>query len=452
MPDEANNDVGRKASRLSNKYRRAFNWRVSRGGGNLASDIAGSVRLATSDYPDVLEDYLYISRKRQHNVLAISKLQLKMLDDLLVQERSIKSLKEKLAGEPEASTNAVNFVKSQVFMHSLIANAIRQVGDGIAWRGFGYDRFTQRILCSHPVKQTVLAEGTVAELNEWSSINDQVGRMAILNVLTNCISIGDVTAIDSENGNVELIEVKSGKTKSRRLIRQRKQLKEAADILNTGEGLVEGKWINSGSLNIVPKNHLAELRALLNQTETNSWSSKLIAPHCYIECLNVKKLGQEDGDLISKVEAARQCSTEKWGNDLIVDQDSLGVISFAPNIAPFSIFPFDDRTCIELAIGTKLFTSYLNVSEVSRQFESSGWRIESMLGDALKRTNGEAILIMEKAGFHCHIPPSDFGRLQFEMLDPATLIESSEILRNSDPKKVGGYGVWTYEGEASLWN
>jgi len=82
--------------RLRNKYRRAFSWSVSRGNAGKAHEDAGVVRLATSEYPDILEDYLSIRRKRKGNRLALSKLQLHMLEDIMVQEKSIKSYKEKL--------------------------------------------------------------------------------------------------------------------------------------------------------------------------------------------------------------------------------------------------------------------------------------------------------------------------------------------------------------------
>ena len=85
------------------------------------------------------------------------------------------------------------------------------------------------------MKQTILAEGTVAEVGHWAAINDSPNRRAIFNAVTNSIAIGDVTAID-DNGDVELIEVKSGNAKSRRLIRQKQILRDAAGVLTSGSG------------------------------------------------------------------------------------------------------------------------------------------------------------------------------------------------------------------------
>ncbi|HXM22426.1 MAG TPA: hypothetical protein VN948_14315 [Terriglobales bacterium] len=399
------------------------------------------------DYPDILEDYLHVSRKRHKNATAIAKLQMHLLEDLAVQEQAIKHYKAKCPTEPKEK----QFIESQIFHHRLISNTVRHIRDGIAWRSFGYDRSIPRILAEHPVKHVVLSLGVVAELHEWSSIFFQASRTAIINAVTNCIGIGDVTAID-EDGSVELIEVKSGKTKSSRKIRQKNQLRDAAGILGTGVGTIEGKLVKVASMPITPTSYLVELRTLLEQCGSEGWSSALIAPHCYVECVDFRKLGQRE-DMTPKMKAAHQRCTEKWDDDdKISVMSSMDIITFSPNIAPFSIFPFDERMCVELAIGAKQFRTYLNATEVFKEFEASGWTIESSLGDAIDQTNGEAVVILKKEGFVCHLPPGDFGKLQFEMLSPATLIEECEYIRGLGPKVAEGYGIWTFDGEARQWN
>jgi hypothetical protein len=431
--------------RRANKYRRAFTWRVGRGDAGSKAGATGLVRLATSDYPDILEDYLYISRRRHNNKTAIAKLQLQMLTDISVQERSTKHYKEKLSevGAPQDS------IKSQITAHELIANAIRQIGDGLAWRSFDYDRFTHQILCANAVKQTVLAEGTIAELEEWSSISDQEGYRAIINAVTNCISIGDITAVDA-NGNVELIEVKSGKTKSRRVTRQKSRLRDATGVLTTGTGIVEGKSIVAASTPITPRNYLPRLKALLAEAGERGWSSELVAPHCYVECVDVGKLAGL-GVAASTMEEAYNDHIKQWGKGLAARGCSLNAIAFTPNVAPFSIFPFDERTCIELMIGSKVFTSYINAAEISKVFTAADWFIESAFEEAAAKTNGEAVIIMSKGGFYCHVPPADFAKLQLELLNPETLLEELESIRACGPNAAGGYGVWTFDGEATQW-
>lgn len=434
------------ASRLRNRHRRAFSWRLSEPSANRQNEIVGAVRLSLGDYPDILEDYLYLSRKRRGNATAIAKLQIHLLHDLAVQEQAVKDYKARTP----SSAKQQEFFQSQIFHHRLISNTIRNIGDGIAWRDFGYDRSIPRILSEHPVRQVVLAEGLAAELNEWGAIFHQASRRAIINAVTNCIGIGDVTAIDVD-GSVELIEVKSGKTKSSRKIRQKNQLKDAAGILGTGVGIVDGKSVKIASMPVRPANYLPELRGLLERCGTEGWSSRLVAPHCYVECVDLRRLGEWKVEGPKMKEAYRPFS-EKWHADRIQMMSSMDLMTFSPNLAPFSVFPFDDRTCIDLAIGAKSYATYLNLSQVLREFEASGWVVESSLDEAIARTNGTAIAMLRKAGFICHIPPSDFAKLQFELLSPSTLIQECEYIRRLGPNVGEGYGVWTLDGEAEQWN
>jgi hypothetical protein len=87
----------RGARQAGNKYKRAFSFRVDEGA-NKVPVASGLVRLAGGDYPDILEDYLITSRKRQHNPTAMANLQMHILYEIGVQEKSVKHYK---AQEPE---------------------------------------------------------------------------------------------------------------------------------------------------------------------------------------------------------------------------------------------------------------------------------------------------------------------------------------------------------------
>jgi hypothetical protein len=263
------------------------------------------------------------------------------------------------------------------------------------------------------------------------------------------MAMGDVTSIDSD-GSVEIIEVKTTKTKSSRKIRQRNQLRDAAGILSMGIGIIEGKEVRIASSPIVPTNHLKELRLLLHESGVNGWSSMLVAEYCYLECIDFKKLGLFEA-AAPKMEEAYMRSCQKWGKDRIDTMSSLDVISFSPNLAPFSIFPFEDRTCVELAMGSKCFMCHLNVSEVLRLFEAAGWTVLSAMEQAITQTEGEAVIIVTKNDIVCHIPPADFAKMLLETLTPTTIIEECEFIASLDRKAAEGYGLWMFDGEASQW-
>jgi hypothetical protein len=80
------------------KYRRSFDWRVSHGTrGSIKTDTTAMVRLSTSDFPDILEDFLEISRKRSNNPTALARLQIHMLEELMVQESAVRHYRDNLA-------------------------------------------------------------------------------------------------------------------------------------------------------------------------------------------------------------------------------------------------------------------------------------------------------------------------------------------------------------------
>src|SRR5215467_1756061 len=79
-------------------YRRAFDWRVTRTAKEQIPGVAaGLAGLSIPDNLDILEDYLGITRKRQKNRIAMAKVQLHLLEEILVAQHAIKHYRQKLA-------------------------------------------------------------------------------------------------------------------------------------------------------------------------------------------------------------------------------------------------------------------------------------------------------------------------------------------------------------------
>ena len=138
-------------------YRRAFDWRISVAGKETVPVIAAAFAgLSTNDWTEILEDYLAISRKRKNNKTAMAKLQLHLLEELMLAQGSIKHYREKVielkqkVGEQPMADNGIKedlaYVQSELFLHRTLANCMRAIGDGIAWRAFGHDRAALRAL------------------------------------------------------------------------------------------------------------------------------------------------------------------------------------------------------------------------------------------------------------------------------------------------------------------
>jgi hypothetical protein len=78
-------------------YRRAFDWRVSKADRESIPNIAAAfVTLSTDEYADIFEDYLTISRKRRNNRTAMAKVQLHLIEELLIAQGAAKRYRERL--------------------------------------------------------------------------------------------------------------------------------------------------------------------------------------------------------------------------------------------------------------------------------------------------------------------------------------------------------------------
>ncbi|MFZ1141746.1 MAG: hypothetical protein WAN76_21410 [Candidatus Sulfotelmatobacter sp.] len=441
------------------KYRRAFDWRISTPHPEQhRTELNALVGLSRSEHPEVLEDFLDLTRKRRNNRTALSRLQLWMLQEIVTQEALIKRYKSRLKelgydeSKEERATPEVERIKREIFLFRSYANAIRSIGDGIAWRALGYDRAVIRLMSAHATKQQIFSEGLMSELLEWSTQFDQSEGVAILNSLTNCLAIGDVTVVRSD-GSAEVVEVKSSNTKSRRKIRQKHEMHEVATLLSTGEGSTEDKEVQIEILPIVPEAGLDRIASTLSEARKRGWASEKISNCLYIECFDFDEI--ESSDAIEKpLKVARQNVVGEWEQrgDLVIHRNSLDLMAFSPNCAPFSIFPFTSDTCVDLLIGRMCYVGYLNLNAVAREFQHRGWQVKETPEDLLKKGDRDALMVVQKGAFYAHVPPAEFMRMQMEALRAQTVISTYEAKLKQGPQEDSGFLLTLYEGEPQLWD
>jgi hypothetical protein len=441
------------------KYRRAFEWRVSiPQSSSRSTELEGLSGLARSELPDLLEDFLDLSRKRRANRSVISKLQLYMLQEIVLQEAVVKKCKTRLdelepdGGPENNANNEIEGIKREMFLFQVYANAIRSIGDGIAWRALDYDRAVIRLMGERATKQRVMSEGLTGELIEWSAHFDRGTGIAILNSLTNCLAVADVTVV-RDDGSAEIVEVKSSNTKSRRKIRQKHKMSEVVTLLSSGEGDVEDKEVSIEILPIEPESGLNRIGALLSEAEARGWASDKISNCLYVECFDFEKISSFDS-INAAVADAKERLIGSWSaqGDFIVDLNSLDLIAFSPNCAPFSIFPFPSRICIDLLIGRKCYIAYLNQNAVAREFEYRGWTVVKTPEQLVAEGRTNESLLIEKGQFHAAVPPADYMRMQMEALRVQTVISAFEAKFKEGPKASSGFLLHLYEGERVLWD
>lgn len=327
------------------------------------------------------------------------------------------------------------------------------IGDGIAWRSLGYDRLVMKSLAGAATKQHVLSDGTLQELREWSVQFDSGAGLPILNSLTNTLAIGDVTVV-RDDGTVEIIEVKGGKAKSSRTVRQKQRMREVVNFINAGSGEMEDKFVEVERLDITPENGLRELGGLLAASEPRGWAGKRISNCAYAECVDFR--GKASGEEISaRLDELREKEIADWrdGDDKLLHMTSLDLLKFAPNCAPFSIFPFPSRHCVDLMTGAKSYDVSLNLNAVEREFEYRGWMVVKTFKQQLEEEkNEEAVLVVRKDGCEVQIPPGEIIRVWMELLRVSVLIKLCDAHLHRGRSQQEGYSYAVLDGEPSVWN
>jgi hypothetical protein len=276
--------------------------------------------------------------------------------------------------------------------------------------------------------------------------------MAILNALTNWLAIGDITLI-KDDGSVELVEVKSSETDSSRIGRQKKKMQEVSDLLKNGQGTLDGQNITIVRFNITPENELRGLFKLLEAAGRSGWDGRRVNGWSYLEATDFRLLGDFEKAKNEAIERARK-ETASWGdNDFVVVFDSLDLLAFTPNCAPFTVFPFPERLCIELATGAKRYSCSLNLTEIGREFERHGWEVEQWPQDLLKKGSSPdtPYFRLRKDGMHPEVPPTAIMRIQMETLRPHVIIQELEAVLRLGPGGVPSPSFTVYEGEKGLW-
>ncbi len=426
-------------------------------------------KLSRPEHLELLEEFLSISKRRRENGVVLANLQLWLLSEILADENAVKGLKElakqkgiSLDGSESrtlegAEAKLKNAVENGLHFHRARANCMRQIGDGIAWRSFGYDQAVMRLLSQRATKQQIAAEGTAHELQAWAKTFDNNQGIAIFNAVTNVLGIGDVTVVKTD-GSGEIIEVKASKATSRRLTRQKRKMREVVKLLNFGHGAIEDKELTILLLDILPENDLNALLELFDRASNGGWSAGRINTCCYVECIDTAAL-RNSKDAIANLEALKNAEADTFvaeEEDYVVEMTSLDVLAFTPNRKPFSIFPVPPKRCIELMTGSASYKSYFNVSAFFRVLEQNGWKLKRKAAQIVDESGGfvtpaDVIGEVEKEGMRITIPPGYITRMQMEMLRPSVIIRELEELQKLGHQVRSKWNFVLYGRESEIW-
>ena len=379
----------------------------------------------------LLEDHLHISLVRRRNALPLFKLQMRLVEDLVLTEKAIEHYKNELKtrqtlldsrpGEKAELEREIRAIERELHFHQVERRAIRDIGDGVAWRLFDYDRGILQELANRPSGKRVNLEGIEAELHEFGRVFNAREGIAVLNDLTHFLKLGDVT-VRKNDGSFEFVEVKKGCKTSGRITRQRQELARTVTFFNIGEREeVEGQQ-SILELEIQPESFCANIQRLIEEAGRKGAAVTRIGEHLIVQCTDFPRAVETGAEECLMILNQANDWVDEWRrkDGFVVDMLSTDRYLEVRNFAPFSIFPFSEPDRVKLMTGALWIKAHINVSAFLKYCEQRGWKVTEspagILEEAEKSEGGKSLRLaaIRKGPLTIRLPGPLIGRLGHE--------------------------------------
>lgn len=417
------------------------------------------------NWRDVIEDYIEISKERKNNKFAMFKLQMALLGDIILLNDTLKGYiklvevpEERAVKFPDKDITEVNvkFWKQEIKTIKIIIQALKDIGDGIAWRVLNYDRSLIYNMCvnSKDPGPVTLNNGLLTELNSFSDFtNDPEVSNFIFHAITNFLLISDLT-VCYKNGEINFVEVKSGKNPrgkswKKRLERQKLRVENIVNIGNKSQGESSNVQVNFKSLANKPKTLLSRINTQLKAVKNKDVVTRVYSSYQGISIVNFAN-AKDNISVKDKIDRlAKQLTINK--NDVIIYPNSVKNLVFSPNRAPLSIHPFSSENIANIQLGRYMIFYFFNVSQFIREIEKKGWKVFDLI---YKRKNNTdpSMFSVKKDMFNLKVSPGLTARAIYEGLAVESVIQIFEDSFRKSSTKSDGYVFYGYEKEKFLWD
>lgn len=426
---------------------------------------------ALREWRDVVEDYIYVSRKRFDNKLSMFKLQLEVLQDILECENSVRVVKDVLKN-PEniknynpdlehLTENDKEAFERQLYQEIILIKALKEITDGHVWRMFNHNRPLLFNLGKEPSSGNLKIDtGFLAELHGWgkSILNSNVSHF-VLNDITNFARIGDVIE-RNHNGLIEVSEIKSsksqrGKDRKERLERQRDKRAIFESLANSGETIIAGKRIVILESTIPYTNSLKALEEGIIDSERSGIFAKRIAPYLTVVGVDQEVSSEKhfSKDYLSEYMDRNVKSSFQEG-DPMVSLNSLDRINHAPSMTPLTIYPFSEKVVADLLLGKKYLLYYFNPGEFSRTIEKNNWTVTSSIFDQPLTDSSTPEMFccrIKQGNLNIGIPWSLMTQIIFDTLDLSKVLDLFNFIYQNRILENDAFFI-KFKNEEDVWN
>jgi len=333
---------------------------------------------------------------------------------------------------------------------------LRQIGDGIAWRGLRYDRRAFTILGEgERVGRLARGVGRRAELAELGRLWEEEGAFAIHNDLTNCLRHGDLTAMRERDGGIDvtLIEVKAGARPND--TPQLRRLERATDLLREGRQVSDAGVLHVTVVPAAYETYLDVLPGLIATARDVGYA--WARPH---ECLLVGAVdyrvwGRDSREYNRRSDAERRRIA--WGSE---EPETLGWTasmrrmrdrgwSFS-SLAPYTIFPLPAEDVTDVVMGFVDLAYGLHLPLLERALTRDGIEVRARRAGA-----GEAIFLeARRRTVGVTTPAHVREQMMVELLTPDALfalLDHVLTLNEQRPEEANDRRVVVFADEAAVW-
>ena len=339
----------------------------------------------------------------------------------------------------------------EAYVYERLARQLRTVGDGFAWRCFGYNRQVIQTLSRNDSAGPMYGKvGLPYELGTIQHLWESDGHFALHHDLTNCLRIADLTEFTGEAGAL-LREIKRTPHTEKA---QMDRAQAGTNALMHGGDLPGARLVRLAEPYIT---NLKELGELLDQAKEHgcqgmalSQGRALIASSLSA-CLRIwgtDREAQGQALAITRREATEQAGIA--GALHHIKGVSGDTAARQPILAPWSIYPFPPADCAALICDLLIFESITSDQALMDSFERAGLRGEVLLTPSSGQLAGAMGVVRGHLGqreltWHAY----GLGVMLFELAEPDTLTRgSAELLRMADPP---AEPTIAYSGEAGTW-
>jgi len=319
-------------------------------------------------------------------------MQISLLDSLKSLEQTASTGKKQARTDTKAAAELVEQSKR----NNYLSKAIKEIADGIAWRTFGYDRFTMRILSqAQSPGHTWNKDGQATEL-KYAKIAASNGAFMLLNDLTNCVRVGDITMAPKGIGDVPyLTELKKGKdpitvtTILEKLDTKQAVTKQQLRMFQAQAAITFRKFpVGKDDLDVtdvvVPLHDvISGAGAIAKQAINKGAAARMLTPYMRVEAMDIPKLMQLDYQTVmdSLMRAEGTIIAEHTTYDHLITSANGETERASP---PYTIFPWPAEVITRVITGEVIIRCDILLEPLQEAFKAFGWEL-IIDRDALER-------------------------------------------------------------------